>query len=175
VRAVVVVMELNTRTTVGLLSATALGWSAITGALSAFGHDDHGHHNGRTLLQSTIAPTVLSDPTIHGVTRGGAPWVLDRGQVRLRQDGRLRLNVRGLIIPTLGNAGPVTTISASLYCGADSTGAVATTASAPLSQQGDGTIRDRITLPAKCLAPIILVHPNGGAAAYIAATGFETG
>ena len=49
---------------------------------------------------------------------------------------------------------------------------MATTASAPLSQQGNGTIRDRITLPAKCLAPIILVHPNGIDAAYIAATGF---
>ena len=69
--------------------------------------------------------------------------------------------------------GPVTSISASLYCGADSDPAVATTVSAPLSQQGDGTIRDRITLPAKCLAPIILVHPNGIGAAYIAASGFQ--
>jgi hypothetical protein len=51
---------------------------------------------------------------------------------------------------------------------------VATTDPAPLSQQGNGTIRDRITLPAKCLGAIILVHPNGGDAAYIAASGFET-
>jgi len=53
-------------------------------------------------------------------------------------------------------------------------GWAATTVSAPLSQQGNGTIRDRITLPAKCLAPIILVHPNGSDTAYIAASGFET-
>ena len=165
-------MEINTRSAVGLLSATALGWSAITGTLGAFGHNGQGRHNGQTLLSSTIAPSVLSDPMIHGVTRGGAPWVLNRGQVRLRHDGRIALSVRGLVIPTLGNAGPVTSISASLYCGADATGAAATTASAPLSQQGDGTIRDRITLPAKCLAPIVLVHPNGIAAAYIAASGF---
>jgi len=172
-------MHVTTRTAIGALSVAALAGSAI-GGVSAFGHDDngqgnqgnHGRHNGQTLLNSTLAPTVLSDLPIHGVTRGGAPWVLNRGQVRLRHDGRIRLNVRGLIIPTLGNAGPVTSISASLYCGADATGAVATTASAPLSQQGNGTIRDRITLPAKCLAPIILVHPNGIDAAYIAATGF---
>lgn len=161
-------MEIHARTAVGLLAATALSTSAI----AAFAHGDNGRHNGQTLFQSRLAPTVLADPTIHGVARGGAPWVLDRGAVRLRHDGRLTLNVRGLIIPTLGNAGPVTSISASLYCGADSDPAVATTASAPLSQQGDGTIRDRVTLPAKCLGAIILVHPNGIAGAYIAASGF---
>jgi hypothetical protein len=166
-------MQVNKRTAIGALSVAALAGSAA-GGVSALGHEDHGRHNGRTLLQSSLAPSVLSDPPIHSVIRGGAPWVLDRGQVRLRQDGRLRLSVRGLIIPTLGNAGPVTSISASLYCGADGDpAAVATTMSAPLSQQGNGTIRDRITLPAKCLAPIILVHPNGLGGAYIAATGFE--
>jgi hypothetical protein len=165
-------MHVTKRTAVAALSATALAGSAA-GGVSALGHENHGQHNGRTLLESTIAPTVLSDPPIHGVTRGSAPWVLSRGEARLRQDGRLRVSVRGLIIPTLGNAGPVTSITASLYCGADTDPAVATTMAAPLSQQGDGTIRDRVALPAKCLAPIILVHPNGIGAAYIAATGFE--
>jgi hypothetical protein len=174
-------MHVTTRSAIGALSVAALAGSAI-GGVSAFGHNDnsqggkgnHGRHNGQTLFRSALAPTVLSDPTIHGQARGGAPWVLDRGQVRLRHDGRLKLSVRGLIIPTLGNAGPVTSITASLYCGADADAAVATTGPAPLSQQGDGTIRDRIALPAKCLAPIILVHPNGSDGAYIAASGFET-
>jgi hypothetical protein len=167
-------MQINTRTAVGLLSATALGWSAVTGAVAALGHNDHGHHNGRTLFNSTLAPSVLTDPTIHGVARGGVPWQLDRGSTRLRHSGRLQLSVRGLVIPGNGTPGPVTSITASLYCGADSTGAVATTGSVPLSMQGDAKIDERITLPAKCLAPIVLVHPNGNAAAYIAATGFES-
>ena len=161
-------MEINTRTAAGLLSATALGWSAI----AAFGH---GNHNGQTLLRSSLAPTVLSDPTIHGVARGSVPWVLDRGGTRLRHDGRLQVGVRGLVIPGNGTPGPVTSITASLYCGADTTGAVATTGSVPLSSQGDARIDEHITLPAKCLAPIILVHPNGNAGAYIAASGFEMG
>jgi hypothetical protein len=165
-------MHVTKRTAIAALSATALAGSAA-GGVSALGHEGHGHQKGRTLLQSTLAPTVLSDLPIHGVTRGGAPWVLNRGGARLRQDGRLRLSVRGLIIPTLGNAGPVTSITASLYCGPDADPAVATTMAAPLSPQGDATIRDKITLPAKCLAPIILVHPNGLGGAYIAATGFE--
>jgi hypothetical protein len=168
-------MKINRRTAVGLLSATALGWSAITGALTAFGHGDHGHHRGHTLFRSALAPTVLSDPTIHGVARGGVPWQLDSGQARLRQDGRLTVSVRGLVIPGNGTPGPVTSISASLYCGADSTAAVATTGSVPLSREGDATIAQRVTLPAKCLAPIVLVHPNGNDAAYIAASGFQLG
>jgi hypothetical protein len=165
-------MEINTRTAVGLLCASALGWSAISGALSAFGHDDHGQHRGQTLMRSTLAPTVLTDPTIHGVVRGGVPWQLDRGSTRLRHDGRLTVDVRGLVIPGNGTPGPVTSVNASLYCGADATGAVATTATVPLSGEGDARIDDHVMLPAKCLAPIVLVHPNGNPAAYIAASGF---
>jgi hypothetical protein len=168
-------MHVTKRTAIGLLSAAALGWSAISGAVSALGHSDHGHHRGRTLLNATLAPTVPTDPTIHGVAAGGLPWVLDSGHARLRHDGRLSVRVRGLVIPVApgnGTPGPVTSVSASLYCGADATPAVATTASVPLSSTGDARIDERVTLPAKCLAPIVLVHPNGGAAAYIAATGF---
>jgi hypothetical protein len=161
-------MELNRKTVVGLLSATALGWSAITGALTAFGD---GHHNGNTLLRSTLAPSVLSDPAIHGVVRGGVPWQLERGQVRLRQDGRLSVGLRGLLVLGTDNTGPVHMVSASLFCGADTT-AAATTPTVTLSSTGDAQIDARVGLPAKCLAPVVLVHPNGNAAAYIAASGF---
>jgi hypothetical protein len=167
-------MELNKRTAVGLLSAAALAGSAITG-FAASGHEDNGHHAGQTLLRSTLAPTVLSDPTIHGVARGGVPWQIDTGQARLRRDGRLTVDIRGLVIPGNGTPGPVTTVSASLYCGADSSAAVATTDPVPLSREGDAAIAASVSLPAKCLAPIVLINPNNNAAAYIAATGFEVG
>jgi hypothetical protein len=29
-----------------------------------------------------------------------------------------------------------------------------------------------VTVPDRCLAPVLLVHPNGSTARYIAATGF---
>jgi hypothetical protein len=31
-----------------------------------------------------------------------------------------------------------------------------------------------VTAPQRCLAPVVLVHPNGNLAAYIAATGFTS-
>jgi hypothetical protein len=163
-------MQVSKRSAIGLLSAATLAGSAI-GGMSAFGHDDHGKHRGQTLFNATLAPTVLSDPTIHGVARGGVPWQLDSGRARLRAGGRLTVGVRGLVIPGNGTPGPVTTISASLYCGAD-TIAAATTAPVPISRDGDARIDQVVGLPAKCLGPVVLVNPNGNAAAYIAASGF---
>jgi hypothetical protein len=173
-------MQVKTRTAVALLSAAVLTGSAVTG-VTAFGHngrsghDDHGHHAGHALFDASLAPSVPSDDAIHGVAAGGAPWVLDRGSVQLRRDGRLRLKVRGLVIPVApgnGTPGPVNTINAALYCGAD-TNAAATTASVPISRKGNARIDQRVTLPATCLAPVILVHPNDNAGAYIAASGFR--
>ena len=67
------------------------------------------------------------------------------------------------------------TISASLFCGADTDiAAAATTDQVPLSADGDARIRDRVTLPATCLAPIVLVHPNGGLGRYIAVSGWKS-
>jgi hypothetical protein len=164
-------MEITRRTAIGMLSATAIGASVAGGGLNAFAHDGHGHHSGNTVFASALAPSVLSDQPIHGVVRGGVPWQLDSGQVRLRQDGRLRLRVRGLVIPGNGTTGPVSTISASLFCGAD-TMPTAQTPAVPLSSGGDARIDARVNLPAKCLAPVVLVNPNGNPAAYIAASGF---
>jgi hypothetical protein len=47
-----------------------------------------------------------------------------------------------------------------------------TTDSVPLSRQGNARIRAHVTVPDRCLAPVLLVHPNGSTARYIAATGF---
>ena len=99
--------------------------------------DRHGRHLGNAVLESSLAPSQPTDPTFHGVAPGGLPWVLDRGKVRLKKKGQLDLRVRGLVIPVApgnGTPGPVTTVSASLYCGADSdTTAADTTPAVPLS------------------------------------------
>jgi hypothetical protein len=145
----------------------------------AAGHDGggkgRGEHHGNRVLDQALAPSQTTDPHFHGVGPGGVPWVLKRGEARLRMDGRFELRLDGLVIPTTGNTGPVTSITASLYCGEDANGtAVDTTPSVPLSTGGDARIRDdSFTVPSTCLAPIVMVHPNGNAAAYIAITGFR--
>jgi hypothetical protein len=137
-----------------------------------------GHGQGEKLLRATLAPSVPTDPTIHAVTPGAAPWVLRDGELSLTRRGRFELRVRGLVIPSPpgdGTPGPVTTISASLYCAPDANPAPADTSPAvPISRRGNARIRDRFTLPEKCLAPTVLVHPNGDTTRYIAAEGFES-
>ena len=169
-----------------ILSGTVAVVAAMSMALAVGAFADHGgHHNDRrghddaTVLDETLAPSIPTDPTFHGVAPGGAPWVLKRGDVELTRKGKLELRVRGLVIPNPpgnGTPGPVTTISASLYCGGDSgTTAADTTPQSPINARGDARIRDRsFNVPDTCLAPVILVHPNGDAAHYIAVEGRRT-
>lgn len=165
---------------VGAMAAAVAVYAGV-----AAGHDgggrggEHqGKHRGNAVLDASLAPSLTTDPTFHGVAPGGLPWVLNRGEVELKRKGRLKLRVRGLVIPVApanGTTGPVTTISASLYCGADSdTTAADTTPAVPISTNGNARIRDdSFTVPATCLAPVILVHPNGDATHYIAVSGWR--
>ncbi len=143
---------------------------ALVFALAAGGDDG----NGGKLLDSSLAPSLPTDAAFHGVGPGGVPWQLDRGDVRIKADGEFDLELRGLVIPSLGTPGPVTTVAASLFCGADASTAAATTGQVPLSGQGDARIEANLSLPATCLAPIVLVHPNGGTARYISITGWRS-
>ncbi|HEY7197271.1 MAG TPA: hypothetical protein VH306_08790 [Gaiellaceae bacterium] len=171
-------MERKLLAVLAATGAIALGMLfAVGAAADGRHHGHHGHHHGhhaKTLLFSTIAPTVPNDDTIHGVAPGGLPWVIKRGEARLRANGKLEVEVKGLVIPTPPQNGtnPVPMLAASLFCGDDTT-AAATTAAVPFDTRGNAKIRARITLPEKCLAPAILLNPNGSTAAYIAATGFE--
>lgn len=140
----------------------------------------NGHGNGNALLRSTLAPSVPGDPPFHGVGPGSVQWVLQRGEVRLKRNGEFRLRLRGLVIPSPpgdNTPGPVNTVNASLYCGED-TGPppntpAATTDQVPISRQGDADIDTTITVPAMCLTPVILVHPNGSPGAYISLEGWR--
>jgi hypothetical protein len=94
----------------------------------------------------------------------------------VKRDGKFDLRVKGLVFASTGTARPVTAISASLYCGADSSPAAAgdTTQQVPISRKGDARIRDaHLTVPGTCLAPVILVHPNGDTMHYIAVDGWR--
>jgi hypothetical protein len=108
-------------------------------------------------------------PVLAGnVHPGGVPWVIDESLARVRQDGRVRVRVEGLVIPDLGTAGQVTTITASVVCNGM---VVGTTMAAPLSTEGDGRIDGMVSLPKMCDMPMVLVNPNGNTERYIAATG----
>jgi hypothetical protein len=173
-----------------LVALAVLAVAALVAAVASAddggrkGDDDQGK-NGRgddaaKIFSAAIVGSQLADPAIHGVTRGGAPWVIQRGRIQLAADGHIKIQLRGLVIPIAhgtfpaNTALPVTTVNASLYCAPDSSGAAATTVSVPISADGNARITDKLTLPATCVAPTVLVHPNGGLGAYIALPGWRS-
>ena len=135
-----------------------------------------GHHEGHgKLFRSGLVGNLLTDPPIHGVTRAGAEWVLKKGTATLGRNGKFNLRVKGLVLTSTGTTGTVTTITASLFCAPDSdTAAKFVAGPVPLESDGDARIHQDVTVPSRCLAPVVLVHPNGGATRYIAVSGFKS-
>ncbi len=153
------------------------------GASSAFadgghGHDgrDDNHHQHETAFKADLFGSQLTGPTLFAAKPGGAPWVIRKGEAHVRRDGRVKVRVKGLVIPTAPQNGtnPLSNIAATVYCNG---AALGTTKAAPFSTAGDARIDDTLAtpLPSPCLAPAVLLNPApGGAvnpAVYIAATG----
>jgi hypothetical protein len=152
-------------------ASSALVFSLQAGA-------SRGHHEGQgKLFRSGLVGNLLTDPPIHGVNRAGAPWVLEKGSVKLSHNGRFNLRVKGLVLASNGTTGSVTMIAAHFFCAPDSNTVAAFTAGpVPLASDGDARIRQTVTVPSRCLAPVVLVRIQGaaGPGSYIAASGFTS-
>ena len=148
-------------------------WASLSGA----SEDSNTLFRFNAMVGNTLTG---ADGAIRGVNAGGAPWVVAEGGSRLKSDGKLRVDVEGLLLaagPAQGTVGPVTGVRASLTC--DGTDVVATTGVFALSSEGDAQIKETIALPSSCLAPIVLVrigstasNPGPLMGPWIAASGF---
>ncbi len=143
----------------------------------------------RGLTTPFTNPMGAPGPTknIRGVPGAGLPWVIDEGEVRIDADGRLRVEVEGLVIdPAVGgalggtNPAPSFRVIVSCITGVDGSGnptftniesdVDGTTLSFPTAAEGDGELDATITLPDTCFGIIVFVTaPNGS---WFAATGF---
>jgi hypothetical protein len=125
-----------------------------------------------------LVGSVPSDPTVHGTAPGGLPWVTHKSSsAKLFPDGRLSVKVKGLLFtdgPFVGTPGPVSSVSASVYCGADATPAVASTGTVPLSRRRRRADRRGRHAPEPCADPVVLVHPFNATAFYIALVDLES-
>ena len=118
--------------------------------------------SGRSILREDLEGTfpltdpVNASPVIAGVSPGGAPWVVDEdSQARVREDGRITVVVRHLVIPGRVPGNPVALMAASLVCDdmvVDSTLAFA------VSPDGNGEVSDLITGTDDCDDPVVLVR-----------------
>lgn len=129
----------------------------------------------KAILKDNVTPSLPSDDAIFGVPPGGAPWIIDKGEARVKPDGRVRARVEGLVIPSADPAVPSTNplpmLRASVYCD----GALAgMTESVPFSPAGDARIEDEVALPGDCDHAAVLLNPvraDGPLNAYIGSAG----
>ncbi len=174
----------------GLLAVlAAVGVVAAGPTLGTVGTVSNGSgSSGETVFESAVVgnPPGMTGAAgaIRGVDAAGAPWKVAEGEAELDDDGRLEVEVEGLVLdlpgnPRDGTTGTVTGVRASLTC--QGTNVVATTGVVPLSSDGDAEIEEDIVLPAMCVAPIILVrigstttNPGPLMGAWIGATGFSS-
>ena len=116
------------------------------------------------------APPVGSNPApaspaIAGVNPGGAPWVNGPSEVRVREDGRIAVEIRGLIIPPPRGLSPIASVIAILVCDdmvKDSTEPFA------LSAAVAGSTSDVISVPRHCDDPAVLIQLAGNRTVYVA-------
>jgi hypothetical protein len=123
---------------------------------------------GPKVLDSTMTGLPTGSLLLNGLTGGGVPWSIDRGRVQLFADGRLHVDVEGLVV-TASGVNPVTTGGkAVVTC---SNVPVAETAVVPFSfPDGDATIDTTVNLPSQCLAPAVFFTNATGR--WFAVTGF---
>ncbi len=152
---------------VGLLAVPAVA-AAIAIPASA----DHGRAGGPALRAALVA-SVPTDPTIFGFGPGGKPWVLRSGHVTLWSSGQVAVETSSLVVPPPDGTGtsPLPSLSAFVFCNG---ALVATTPAAPFASNGNARIHARVTLPAICPAPAVLLGPptaSGSPNVYIAFDG----
>ncbi len=149
---------------VSTTAAVALAMVALT-ASPAFADGSSGLSVlAAPLMGSTPAPV---SPMIADINPGAAPWVNGPSQVRVREDGRIAVTIRGLVIPPPVGTGvnPVRSAVATLVC--DNMVAGSTQPFA-LSAAGNGSTSDMISVPRSCEDPVVLIQPAANRTIYIA-------
>jgi hypothetical protein len=144
-----------------------------------------GSGDGRKVLEARVLAPVTEPYTgaanpIRGVPGGGLPWQIAEGRVDLRSDGRLDVEVEGLVLaerapvpPALQGTNPIPQFKAIVSCQTTVNGlaAVSNVSTAPFdaSSAGDAETETSVDLPTPCFAPIVFVASAGGA--WFAVTG----
>lgn len=115
---------------------------------------------------------------LRGISGGGLPWMLTSASGTLKADGKLKIEVEGLVLASGPNEGknPISSFRALVSCvNSDGTfdniltAAFPATTGSALTGGGNADIETTVALPQPCIAPIIFVTSPTGA--WFAATG----
>jgi hypothetical protein len=146
---------------IAVLAALALGNVASASA------------GGQKILDTSLTGIPTGGLGLDGIIGGGVPWALDDGRAKLFADGRLQVEVEGLVLNTTppNPVNPIPTARAIVTCGHV---VAARSAIVPFSPAGDGRVRTTVSLPSPCLAPTVfwVGVTATGAERWFAVSGF---
>ena len=93
---------------------------------------------------------------VAGVTGAGHAWAIEHGNAKIFADGRVLVNVEGLVLTPEGT-NPVTTGRAVVSCNGGATAAdIVMSDIVPFSvPDGDAHVNQRLTLPDPCANPVV--------------------
>ncbi|HZL80322.1 MAG TPA: hypothetical protein VFC06_00020, partial [Demequina sp.] len=152
--------------TISAAVALAIGGFSVAPAFA-----DGSGSGGHVLLRAELVGSMPApgSPVVAGINPGGAPWVNGPSRVRVRDDGRITVQIRGLVIPPPRGTGvnPIASVVATLVC--DQL-IEASTMPFVLSAAGNGSTREVIAVPRHCDDPVVLIQPAANRAVYIAST-----
>lgn len=117
---------------------------------------------GTKILDASLTGIPTGGLALEGVSGGGVPWVLDRGDARLFADGRLQVSVRHLVLAagSLAGTNPVAQGRAIVTCNGGATKVL--TDLVPYSPEGDAMVETTVDLPMPCLGPVVFFAGQTG-------------
>ena len=113
-----------------------------------------------------VIPTGSGNTTVRTVAAAGQIWVIEDLRADVKQDGRIRLDGRGLLLGSGNNVGSNANASvfATLFCANDGNIQHSSTlAGVPLEVNGDFRIDDTLSPlpPNPCTSPVLLIRSAG--------------
>ena len=161
------------RTRLAAAAAITLTVTAGTTVPAFADHGGHGDHHKlihtEMLFGVTQAQTKVTND--RGLAGGGLPWVIDEGEITVRADGRVHMEVEGLVIdptetanPAVAGKNPIGAFKVIVSCLAeDGTVTNVSTPTTPATPTGDAELNAMVTLPMDCMSPKAFVTSGGGA------------
>ena len=130
------------------------------------------------ILKAKLRPCVKDGTTFGEVGSCGKVWKLGAGEAKLESDGKLKVEVKGLVLndestgESNGTPDGVTDVVATVICG----GKIAAAAErVPLSNsKGEAKVEAKLAIPANCEKPVILLREiwEGKIGGWLAGAGF---
>jgi hypothetical protein len=115
---------------------------------------------------------------VRGVSPGGTPWVIQKFEVRVEEDGDIKVDGKGLVLAggnNIGSPDGVTLVAATFFCqtssGPPATFSAHSSGAHPLAADGDFKFKDTLTPvpPSPCTNPALLIRANSSSGPWLAA------